>query len=670
MGSTPSGLSLWEMVRPLLPKKAKEVIIMGPFFDREAKFLGSLIRELQPASMVIGVEPETVQLCRRQRIPRGVRIVDASQIGRGSGYLHAKALWIEGEDGETALITGSANPSSPAWTEDESKRNAESVVVHRGKSAHDLAESLGIASIPSMSRLDKKIIQAIDERIVKTYNNTEKSDFINFIIAEAKDGGILLCQQNIVAEEVKEVSRWDQMENDWKKITTISCDSDGLFIKMTPKEIGSTQFLDVTLVDGHHLRAFVHHTALISKLSRTSKQQRFRDALDSLDGESPDLPTVIRLASNLIFDEDNSEIRKNSITGKGEKKQKTEDDKPLDTLSISIEETKQRSRQARPLRGDDLGYIIDTLIYRLGIGLRSSVELLEEMGPTEEEKIGTEDDGFDTVVKDQPEVDIAKICHKKIRTLVSRMLKQLGRRKVEQVPAHRSVDQLLAVLSVLREVRAQDRRMKNLTYGQSLVLSEERRRLLDGAVSALFGNKKELCRMVISALAKDPEEDFPRLIGLLLWMAWDCSLDARKPMPDNTDREELYAYAKELACLVDLFMLADEYISAKEEAERSIWRTLGDTERDSAGKWLKSHCDWGRSLNELYKNFHNWGPLEREPRTGDLALPFKESSPILQVVKKMSDGNVHFMEPGDTTREIAYSRTFVTFTEMPPVPKI
>lgn len=669
IGSVPDRESLWKFVRPLLPKKAKQVVVIGPFFDRAAKFLRTIVRDLQPASMVVGVEPETVEFCRRQSFPKGMRVVDVSQIGRGSGYIHAKVLWVDGDTGEAALITGSANPSSPAWTEDKSKRNAEAVLVHLGESARTIANTLGIASIPSLPGLRSEVIQAIAERVGQAHQNSEKTGSTTVIAAEAEEGGIFLRCQVIAMEEVKEIRCWDQLKDNWREVKTIRYDSHGLFVEMAPNEVATTQFLEVNFVHGRRLLAFVHHPASIAKLSRTSKQQRFREALDGLDSESPDLPIVIRLASNLIFDEDTSEIKTKLIPGKREKKLSSQDDKPLETLSVSIEETKQHSRRARQLRGDDLGYIIDTLIYRLGIGLRSAAELLEETGPTEEEKIGSEDDGFDTVVKAPPKVDITKMCHKKIRTLVSRMLKQLERKKVEEVSAHRPVEKFLAVLAVLREVRAQDHRMEHLTDGQSLVPLEERRRLLDGSLAALFGNKQELCRMVISAFAEDPEEDFPRFIGLLLWLAWDSSLDARTAMQNNTNREDRHACSHELAGLVQLFLLADKHNSAIEEAERSIWRTLGDAERNSAGKWLKAHSAWGRSLSELYQNYPGWPLLEREPRTGDLAVPIKEILPTLQVVKKICDAKVHFSEPGDTTREPAYLKDFVAFTEMPPVPE-
>lgn len=72
VGSLPDGGSLWDSVRPLLPGKAKEVVAIGPFFDREGAFLGALNRDLRPDSMVVGVEPGTVEFCRQESLPRGL----------------------------------------------------------------------------------------------------------------------------------------------------------------------------------------------------------------------------------------------------------------------------------------------------------------------------------------------------------------------------------------------------------------------------------------------------------------------------------------------------------------------------------------------------------------------------------------------------------------------
>ena len=117
-----------------------------------------------------------------------------------------------------------------------------------------------------------------------------------------------------------------------------------------------------------------------------------------------------------------------------------------------------------------------------------------------------------------------------------------------------SEGRLLAFASITIDDCFAVHNLKVIDGRDGLFVAMPSRRLLDGSLSALFGNKQELCRMVISAFAEDPEEDFPRFIGLLLWLAWDSSLDARTAMQDKTDREDLHACAHELAGLVQLFL--------------------------------------------------------------------------------------------------------------------
>ncbi|MBI4775778.1 MAG: hypothetical protein HY788_16665 [Deltaproteobacteria bacterium] len=362
VGNLPEEGSLWDSVRPMLPEKAKEVVVIGPFFDRAARFLQTISRDLRPDSMVVGVEPKTVGFCRQESLPKGARVVDVSKLGRGSGYLHAKVLWVNGGAGDEALITGSANPSSPAWTEYSSRRNAEACLVHLGESARSLTTTLGLRSIDSMPELGIEEILAIDQRVDQAHQDQEKTQSKSIVAAEAKEEEIFLHCKGLAMEEVKDVRCWDLKKDNWRVVKTIRYDCHGFFVEMPPKEVATTQFLEVNFVDGRRLRAFVHHPASIAKLSRPVKQERFREALDSLDSESPDLSVLIRLASNLIFDEDTPELKTKSTLGKRKTKLRTEGESPIDSLSVPIGETKQYAHRARQLRGDDLSYIIDTLI--------------------------------------------------------------------------------------------------------------------------------------------------------------------------------------------------------------------------------------------------------------------------------------------------------------------
>lgn len=133
--------------------------------------------------------------------------------------------------------------------------------------------------------------------------------------------------------------------------------------------------------------------------------------------------------------------------------------------------------------------------------------------------------------------------------------------------------------------------------------------------------------------------------------------------------EDRQVYTYELAALVHLFLLVDKQSAAKEKAEKSIWRTVEDIERDSASRWVNAHATWGHSLNRLIEAYPDWAPLGREPKLGDLAMPIRETSRALQVVLKTDNKKVHFLEAGDRKREPAYLKSFVAFTKMPPVPE-
>jgi len=234
----------------------------------------------------------------------------------------------------------------------------------------------------------------------------------------------------------------------------ISTTEYGVRVVTHDENVSELAFVDLLVEGGNIVRALVHHPAAIARLSRSSSQQRFREALDILDEGSPDIATVIRLAGKLIFDgEVIEEVKKARASPSGASDdEQVSDEKPVSSLIVESRKTKKQKQRIRELRAGDLGYIIDTLIYRLGIGLRTTAEQLEHEGPSEEEQIGADEDA-PSLAEEISTADIVKVCQSKVRTLVSRMLRQLKRAHDKEVTAISAVEQLLAVLAVLREVR-------------------------------------------------------------------------------------------------------------------------------------------------------------------------------------------------------------------------
>ena len=92
--------------------------------------------------MLLGIEPETASIPALAIERPWLDIRDASALYRDTGYLHAKALYIDAGGAGDILVSGSANPSGPAWLESVPQRNEEAVIVHFGDSASAAAQDL------------------------------------------------------------------------------------------------------------------------------------------------------------------------------------------------------------------------------------------------------------------------------------------------------------------------------------------------------------------------------------------------------------------------------------------------------------------------------------------------------------------------------------------------
>ena len=104
-----------------------------------------------PRSFVVGIDPESVEIdSTAVRKFRGAEFVNIAGLPRvpnrresGARYLHAKVLWFKAPDGDL-VVTGSANPSAPAFLSEGGYRNAEAVVVDRRQGT---AEALGLDAL-------------------------------------------------------------------------------------------------------------------------------------------------------------------------------------------------------------------------------------------------------------------------------------------------------------------------------------------------------------------------------------------------------------------------------------------------------------------------------------------------------------------------------------------
>lgn len=98
--------SLWTQLKSHIGGEVRKVIVTGAFFDSNLDFIRRIDDELKPKEFVVGADPETVQM-PTDFVPKGVKFTNCTGIRAGekdkAGYLHAKAIVVETEDGNTIL---------------------------------------------------------------------------------------------------------------------------------------------------------------------------------------------------------------------------------------------------------------------------------------------------------------------------------------------------------------------------------------------------------------------------------------------------------------------------------------------------------------------------------------------------------------------------------------
>ena len=663
-GSMPAGNSLWQEVRPFLPDNIIEVDVLGPFFDKEGEFLKKLHEEFSPRRITVGLDPKAKNssICRLDGLPQQIKFHDASTLGAGEGYLHAKALFLTNTLGNSVLITGSANPSHPAWIANPSYRNAEAVVLHLGDCARQYTEGLGILSLSSMPKISHSQLQQIIERATSRLELSKYATPTRVVIAELTEDGVQLACPFNDNEEVLEC-RVQFDDQSFADNVAVEKQERHLLIKLAQGRDSIVRIL-LRLSDGSQVMAFVHNHRAVSQMATTSKQQSFRDALDSLGGASPDFAALLRIADKLIFDESEAKeaVQKNFIR-KERSKEKDEDE--LEPLSVSVKETKRNQRRTRELYYGDLAYVINTLIYHLGIGLHNASEELATHTHSEEEKTEIEQDETDVLASEVNPFDLVKTCNRKVGTLVNRMCKHFEKAKPETSQAYKAVEQILAVLAVLREVRANDPKLAHLAGGTSLVPMKERRKLLQATLRALFGGDRGLFDDAAEIFKDDPDNDLERLLGLIIWLAWDCEIDPC--VADNVPIYEFEAKREaflELSNLLEIALRAGKKEEAYEEARRSALRMCPDGKRLNLFRWMRIFENWANELQEI-DYWSKQGLRSEIAILGQIGKPNRKKESKPRIVLGTQKNFVLLAEISKTDNVVKFHKDSVSFFTMP-----
>ena len=619
--------SLWEQLRSLITTPVKEIYLTGAFFDAKLTFLNKINAELQPERLVVALDPATVEIPPDTKGVSGIRFVRATNLGNddekdvAGGYLHAKGVFLRLQNNDCVFVSGSANPSRPAWLANRGDGNTELMVARLGAGAERAASELGFAEIPKLPPLDNSDWQTIANNRSRVDRAATSGPKVGVaVVVDDKvhiDAGLTVGLQHgtpiLLDAERREIAHGNGLiEADEQYVATFARD-----------HLDQARFLRCTLEKQTAADLLLHHARIVEEQARTGVQKRFKDALLSLQTDTPNIRLLIECLDKIVFSDDASRPPMPPGHPSSARPAVNGENTPINSLAIDVSDVRRRKSKNRLTHNSDLSYLLDTLIFHLRLQEDRTMETVDRLGRSEEEQVGADDseDECEAQLTEDDRIQLLTLCHSKVRTVVRRMIKQLtayteGKQTLDAV-----LFRLLGVLAVLRELRSCDGRVQWVDQGKTTVPGEERLRLFEVIMFSVFEGKTSLLHMEALGEELAASEDVSRLKGLLLWLAWDCGLlfDLKRSFMETPKKQSTRLQANAMLLALAQSVQANEQVM--EEAQQSIGIfTNSDMDWLNAVRGLATQCDAAkrgelvvRSADEaepgdvaIHRNIQDW----------------------------------------------------------------
>ena len=595
----PSVEALIEQLAPKVPQNVSRIGVVGAFFDNEFAFVADLAKRWPQASLTVGIDPDSVQLLRlpNQQV---ARYVDARKLWPDShGYLHAKAIYFQGDGEEGAFVSGSANPSRPAWLAEGSSINVEAVLLRTGRVAREIGESTGLAGLFALEELALAEFESIVERSSREVSSNESSHLtLLSSVLDTGSGEIRIIRRSPVTS----VDRIELFGSSMQKIgEVVSPKQDANIISFVPApEAGRIVSCVLYFQDEMVARAMVHDIAQISASAHSTRQYQIRNALSGLGSSEGDISKVIASVERVIFsDETYREVDITLKTHHGKHRQTPSTQGP-DSLAINVADLPKEKKKLRLLKSGDLAYLLDVLLRRISEGLDNGSLATDASGRNEEEQVGKE--GDEATKPSEPALPPTNMTDSDVAGAVARRARALTRKMVDQLKlaaetSERSptaVMQLIAVIALVRELRHLDKTPRWKKSGHLLVEERDRRYLLDESVRYLLGAGHHMLDDV-EKMSEAETEEGAQLRVLLLWLAWDLGDELTDQIGRIWDPQELQSKLRRNAVLLKLIPPVSQDSPAWQELIDSIARTVPSNPDSAlaAKKWVDRHLIFG-----------------------------------------------------------------------------
>ena len=654
--------SLWEQLRVQFRGRCSRVTVLGPFFDGELAFLRRLLEDLQPAEVVVGIDPGSSQIAVPQaRRLKGVRFVDARAVlaalaGRpadteedGVPPLHAKILWIEGSE-RTLLVTGSANPSRQAWL--DTRSNAEAILVRIDPDAA-IVENLALARLHEAPDLSATEWQLVEERMARVTEETQDTRHVQIAVA---DGESLTLRGLSAATEIASVIVHTRDQG------TIASPSwtrtaDALTVTAVTEVVDAACLIELRGASSCLYAVVQHPPRLRAGSGSSSVQRELRTALGAMTADPAQLGSVMQIVEKAIFDEDGVRFRKGEL--RAAPIRDTPPEAPNGNLSIPLEEVKRRPGGRKSIAERNLAVVLDLLIHRLGQGLH------DESTPTAPPEVEEKD--LELVEPEAPPpggpppepVDseaLLRACHRKVKKLLTRMCERLERLDGSAEAAASAVAQLAAVVGVVRWLRRSDATFSWLPKGESVVPEEARNQFFWDVAGHFANTAASPIAIARSELGDGPWQEASLLLALLGWHGWECEIDRRtlKAHPDEEEQWD-FGWVSRLAWVMREVVLDEGALVILRDTMGTVRRWRSDPH-----DWQREHLAWAEALALLESDPKGAPTSGRSVLRGDFVrLDMLNGKATVAYVLSVDDRKVFVADPKyDEGRPVL--RQFVT----------
>lgn len=575
--------------------EVRRVLVIGAFFDENLAFLKTIRLTWPGAEIVVGIHPETVYLPILYVDPQ-TRFVDIATLwaeDRGR-YIHAKAVYIEGLEEQKIFISGSANPSGPGWGLRSVVANTEAMILLKGRHAYEALIKTGLDGLFDLAAIPAGTLDTTAAKASQLRITTQPSAPLILIgTSDAEARRVTVKFQN--AHLVTNVLPLSADEEILSIQSTFTAEGSNIEIIMA-EDTGAIRSLllrnELTAI----ARVIIHHTAIVSAGSKSSKQHQIRAALAEMGDSGTDISRLIEQVSAVIF---SGEVTKHAASMKRSTvpPDKTNDKNRPESLSMSADDIANQRRKRKLLEGGDLGYLLDLMIRRLHIPKASCPKTIGDAAGGNPEEGQDADIAVPSIAAHEGKA-IAKAVFAKSRSLINKMVNREALAAAEPERITEMLAQLTAVLAIVKELRHLEMQGRWRDKEFALVDPNAMYKLMTNSMFYLFSSSHAIWNEVENQ--DIGTEELKSLNVLLSWLAWEIGYDYKQVVPPVWTYEDLDSYNFALAgngYIGKLFprLVADDL---SKSLEMAVFSTInpGPKDRADANAWLDRSLGLGRTL--------------------------------------------------------------------------